>query len=309
MKSRTFTLCSTAFLGLAMVAIASADPVRVIVGFHGNVDAGVFAALGGKAATRLDSLGAVAGTIPSGKLNALRRTAGVSYVEEDLVREANLEPNDTYYNYYFGSSYENDGYNDQFDDFALINAQAAWDQSSGSGVTVAVLDTGYDTRHSDAGNVVASRNFTSRKANDVSDKDGHGTHTAGTVAAATNNNLGVAGTAPDASLAIGKVLGPQGGYDSWIAAGMTWAVDNAGAAIVSMSLGGTGTSSTLDNACAYVWGEGGTAIAAAGNSSVDAFNHYPSAHPTVVSVAAVDEDGNWASFSNYGGTVDLAAPG
>jgi subtilisin family serine protease len=291
-------------------ASASAQEVPVIVGFHGEADGAVFERVGGKASLRLEGLRAWAGRVPAGRLRALRTQPGVLYVEEDLVRRAIGDPNDTYY-LNPGLNHQGDAsFNHQKDDFDLVRAAEAWDVSKGTGVRVAVLDTGCQTTHPDlAAKIKAARNFTGGSASKVSDNDGHGTHTAGSVGALTNNGSGVAGMGYDCELAIGKVLGPQGGYDSWIAAGMAWSYQTAGAKVISMSLGGYGFSQTLENATNAAWDAGVVVVAAAGNDGADAGNHYPSASPNCISVAAVDPSGAMASFSNHGESVDLAAPG
>lgn len=288
-------------LVLALPSRAAAQEVAVIVGFHGDADPGIFARHGGSPGTDLGSIGAQAGRVPAGRLRALKAEAGVAYVEEDIVRQATVTPNDTHYAAY------------QADDFGLINAPAAWDLSTGSGIRVAVLDTGCQLNHPDigsgaSGKVKVWRNFSSGKATDVADKNGHGTHTAGTVGARTNNGTGVAGAGFNCELAIGKVLGPKGGYDSWIAAGLNWSWQTANAKVVNMSLGGPGSSSTLQNAVDAAWNNGLVVVAAAGNESSSAPS-YPAAYTNCISVAATDSSANLASFSNFGSTVDLAAPG
>ncbi|MGW5263497.1 S8 family peptidase [Microbispora sp. NPDC004025] len=120
-----------------------------------------------------------------------------------------------------------------------IGAPTAWASGyDGSGVKVAVLDSGYDTDHPDLQNqVVASADFTGN-ANGVEDGNSHGTHTASTVAGTGAASGGrYKGVAPGADLVVGKVLDDGNlGYDSWIIAGMNWAVGEQGAKIVSMSI-------------------------------------------------------------------------
>src|SRR5207253_8891692 len=117
-----------------------------------------------------------------------------------------------------------------------IQANTAWDTAQGSGVSVAVLDCGINSSHPDlAGRVSLQRNFTSSATMD--DRCNHGTHVAGTIAAGTNNGIGVAGVAPGASLINGKVLDDTGsGFFSDIDNAIEWAVDS-GAKVISMSLG------------------------------------------------------------------------
>lgn len=281
-------------------AAAFADDVNVIVGFHGKSDSGIFARHGGVAETDLSALQACAGHVPPGKIKSMRAEPGVAYVEEDLVREASdaVVPNDKYYTQYQAGS------------FGLIRAPEAWGVSTGAGVRVAVLDTGCLTSHTDiSGKVKITKNFTTKKAStDVTDNDGHGTHTAGTVGAKTNNGTGVAAAGFNCELAIGKVLGPAGGYDSWIAAGIDWARQTAGAKVVSMSLGGPGAGTTLEDAVNAAWNGGLVVVAAASNDASSAPS-YPAAYENCISVAAVDNAGALASWSNYGPTVDIAAPG
>lgn len=290
----------------ALPAIAFADDVAVIVTFHGHPDVSVLAKHGGTVDTDLSGLGAVAGRVPASRLRALRAESGVARVEEDLVRQASvLTPNDTYYGSY------------QADDFGLIRCPEAWSLSTGANVRVAVLDTGVQTNHPDlTGKIKASRNFTGGKSSNVGDQNGHGTHTAGTVGANMNNNKGVASAGYKCELAIGKVLGPSGGYDSWVAAGIDWAWQGGGSRVISMSLGGVGTSSVLDTAISRASTADVVIVAAAGNSGADmddalssSLLEFPAANPLCISVAAVSSSGSLAPFSNYGTTVDIAAPG
>ncbi len=186
----------------------------------------------------------------------------------------------------------------------------AWDggTTGSSSVVIAILDTGIKGDHEDLqGKVAKSMNFTSSSTN--GDVDGHGTHVAGSAAALTNNQKGVAGTCPGCALYNVKVLDDTGsGYHSWIADGITWASDN-GAQVINMSLGGSSGSSTLQNAVDYAWSKGVVVVAAAGNSNTDAL-HYPAAYTNVIAVGATDNTDAKASFSNYGSSwVDVAAPG
>ncbi|HLV58753.1 MAG TPA: S8 family serine peptidase, partial [Natronosporangium sp.] len=125
-----------------------------------------------------------------------------------------------------------------------VGAPHAWAQGlDGSGVRVAVLDTGIDMDHPDlAGKVAAARSFTPDGT--VVDRHGHGTHVAATVAGGTAGDDGYVGVAPGADLLIGKVLSDSGpGLESWIIAGMEWAVE-AGADVVNLSLGSLPTDGT-----------------------------------------------------------------
>ncbi len=299
-----------AFLALAAFAGAAiADDLQVIVGFHGKSDPGVFAKHGGAAENEVESLGIVAGRIPAGKLKHLAGEPGVAFVEERLVRQTTQDPNDPFYNY-------SDPTFRQSDDFAAGGFPAAWSVSTGSGVRVAVLDTGVQKDHVDIGSgatgkVKIGKNFTTGPSSDYSDKNGHGTHTAGTVGAKTNNGVGVAGAGYSCELAIGKVLGNAGGYDDWIANGILWAADKkqGNAKVISMSLGGPGLSTVLNNALNSASASGVVIVAAAGNEGKDGKDSYPGAHPACISVAAVDTTGMMASWSNFGPTVDIAATG
>ena len=190
---------------------------------------------------------------------------------------------------------------------ADIDAPEAWAVTTGSGIKIAVLDTGIRKSHEDitAARVVAEANFsTSATADDIY---GHGTHVAG-IAAAAANGVGVHGVASGALLMNGKVLGDSGsGSYSGIANGMTWAADN-GAQVINLSLGGTIPSQTLKNAVDYAWGQGVVLACAAGNNG-NTQNHYPSAYTNCIAVAATDNLDQKASFSSYGSWVDVAAPG
>lgn len=192
----------------------------------------------------------------------------------------------------------------------MVNAPAVWSRTRGAGVRVAVMDTGISMYHPDRGNVAASVSFATDQTGatiPVEDFDGHGTHTSGTIAAA-DNNIGVVGVAPQADLLIAKVMDNTGtGDTSWLISGIEWAVNN-NAKVISMSLGSYDYSAALDTACSNAFAAGAVLVAAAGNDNTNT-PLYPAALDSVISVAAIDQNKNKASFSNYGSTIALAAPG
>lgn len=214
--------------------------------------------------------------------------------------------------------------------------------NKGTGIGVAVFDTGIDLDHPDlAGNIVAD--YTAVKGTSSGDDDhGHGTHVAGTVAA-IDNAFGVIGVAPEAKLIAVKVLNKKGmGSTSQIIAGVDWVTKNAATyniKVANMSLAGPGRS---DNNCGNTdrdavhkaicasTAAGVTYVVAAGNEHKDASKFTPAAFDdTVITVSAIrDSDGlpgglgepfplwhyliaddTFADFSNYGSTVDLGAQG
>ncbi|NQE53422.1 Tk-subtilisin [ANME-1 cluster archaeon GoMg3.2] len=184
-------------------------------------------------------------------------------------------------------------------------------RNAGAGAIVAIIDTGLDKDHPDlAANIAGGRNFVgwSRVDPDAWDDDnGHGTHCGGIVAA-VDNEEGVIGVAPEASLYGVKVLDRRGsGYVSDIIAGIEWAVEN-GADIISMSLGTTSDVPSLDGACDAAWNNGVLLVAAAGNEEGSPVI-YPAAYSSVIAVSATNSDDNLASFSSTGPEVELAAPG
>lgn len=192
----------------------------------------------------------------------------------------------------------------------VLDAENAWSAQGGRGVTVAVLDTGVDGAHADlSGVVVQGTDFVSSGGNGWADGHGHGTHVAGIVAAVGNNARGVAGLAQGVTVLPVRVLNSSGsGSDTQVARGIVWAADQ-GADVISMSLGGPG-SSTLSSAVSYAVGRGVMVVAAAGNSrSSGSPTSYPAAYPGVLGVAASTSADVTASFSNIGPYVDVTAPG
>ncbi|MEV0612682.1 S8 family serine peptidase [Nonomuraea sp. NPDC050404] len=197
-----------------------------------------------------------------------------------------------------------------------IGAKQAWQQGlTGKGVTVAVLDSGYDPDHPELKDVVvASRNFSEDA--DVRDTLGHGTHVASIVAGAGEKYRGVA---PDAKLAVGKVGTAAGPTDSAILAGMRWAALEVKAKIVSMSFGSGDTPDLdpLEQAVNELSEKTGTLfVAGSGNSSDWGAVLSPGSADAALTVGAVDREGKLADFSSQGPREgdhaikpDLTAPG
>ena len=218
-----------------------------------------------------------------------------------------------------------------------INLEPAWDDATGEDIVVAVIDTG-STPHSElVGQYVAGYDFISDAAtardsdgrdgnpNDEGDWDStygsswHGTHVSGTVAAATNNNAGVAGVAFGAQVQPVRVLGAGGGTFQDVADGIVWASggsvpgvpDNATPAeVINLSLGGGGMcAAAMQDAVDIAIGNGSIVVVAAGNANWDAGGYQPASCDGVIAVAATTPTGAKASFSNYGSVVSVAAPG
>ncbi|MFC1741905.1 S8 family peptidase [Nanoarchaeota archaeon] len=190
-----------------------------------------------------------------------------------------------------------------------IDAELA--STTGLGVKVCIIDTGIDRNHPDlAANIVTGINYVGKRVIDPNkweDDNGHGTHVAGTIAA-IDNEQGVVGVAPDASLYIVKALDRKGsGYMSDVAAGMDWCVAN-GADVISMSLGAAVDVSYVKDAADAAYAAGALVVAAAGNE-YPAPVIYPAAYDSVISVAATDSTDARAYFSNVGPENELAAPG
>jgi serine protease len=238
-------------------------------------------------------------TIPGkGKdLSKLRSSIGkdyLDYVEPNYIYKTLETPNDPDY----GKQWN----------FRSIGVDKAWDHSQGEGVTVAIIDTGVsrvpDLRETE---FVEGYNFVEDN-NDTSDKNGHGTHVAGTIAQSTNNQYGVAGIAYKAKIMPLKVLSDGGGGTvADIAEAIEYAADH-GASVINLSLGGGGESQTLKDAIDYAYSKGVVIVAAAGNENRNAAS-YPARYPKVISVAALDATGHKAPYSNFGAGIDIAAPG
>lgn len=221
---------------------------------------------------------------------------------------------------------------------AIYNDLTIQSTSGGSGITVAVLDTGVYTGHKDlSGSATQCKDFSQMKSSLVdgtcNDKNGHGTHVAGTVLAdGGDNGLGIYGVAPSTNLWAYKVLNDRGsGYSDDIANAIRHAADESvrtkSKVIISMSLGSSSKSTLIADAVDYAYGKGVLVVAAAGNDgSGDNTIGYPGALVNAVAVAAlenVQENGTYrvADFSSRGNSatdgdyviqerdVEISAPG
>lgn len=190
----------------------------------------------------------------------------------------------------------------------LLRLPDVWRRTRGQGVRVAVLDTGIDPDHPDLeGAIEQTRDFTGEG---IEDLNGHGTHCAGVIAA-RQNEIGFIGTAPLASLLIGKVLRNDGaGSLDAVADGVRWAVEER-VDILSMSLGAPEGSPGLFEAVHTALARGIIVICAAGNSGALFTNSigYPGRYGSVITVAAHDQHGQPSGFSSRGSAIDFMAPG
>ncbi|WP_404451569.1 S8 family peptidase [Virgibacillus necropolis] len=198
----------------------------------------------------------------------------------------------------------------------LIQAPEIWSKTKGKDITVAILDTGCEADHPDLKDrVINGKNFTDDDNSDpdiFKDHAGHGTHVAGTIAA-SNNDAGVSGVAPEANLLIVKVLNKNGsGQYDWIINGINFAIEQK-VDIISMSLGGPNDNAKLHDAIKKAVNNNILVVCAAGNEgdgdhSTDEFA-YPGSYNEVISVGAIDLKRRSSDFSNSNNEIDLVTPG
>lgn len=269
-------------------------------------------------------------------MDQMTATGNVDYIEPDTIMTA-FAANDEFYNLQWPFHGPNGG-----------RVEEAWEASPtrGDGVTVAVVDSGYAAHPDLDANVVAGYDFVSdpQAARDGNGRDNnptdegdwyaayqcgnnphaavsswHGTHVAGTIAAQTDNGMGVAGVAPNAKVQPLRALAACGGYTSDIADAIMWASganiqqvprNNTPAQVINLSLGGNGRCSrTYQSAIDTARQNGATVVVAAGNERQNAANVQPANCEGVITVGASGETGNVASYSNFGDRVDVTAPG
>jgi len=234
------------------------------------------------------------GTTVEQAIAAYKGRGDVVYAEPNGKVKALMTPNDPMYG----------------DQWALpkISAPAAWDTTTGAGVTIAVLDTGVDLNHPEfAGRIIPGIN-TATSGGDLMDDDNHGTSVAGIAAAAGNNSVGVAGVCWQCNIMVVKVMENGSGSDFSVAAGITYATDH-GARVINLSLGG-GDSPLLQSAVQYALNHNVVVVAAAGNYNTNG-SECPACYSDlgVISVAATEPNDTKAGFSDYGPSITIAAPG
>jgi subtilisin len=280
----------------------------VIIGFKstpGHADKAMVRGHGGEITYSYTIIDAIAAKLPEPAIENIQKNPRVRYVEMD-VEVHTLEDTLPW-------------------GVDRIDAELVWNgaedgcdviggRNAGTGVNVAIIDTGIDEDHPDlsvAGgiNYVVGSPFDEKFNDNWDDDNGHGTHCAGIVAA-LDNEAGVIGVAPEASLYAVKVLGSNGrGWTSDVIAGIQWSRFN-GMQVISMSLGSSSGSTSLHDACNAAASAGIVVVAAAGNSGPgDNTVNYPAKYGSVIAVSATDDTDTIASRSSRGPEVELAAPG
>ncbi|MET9632653.1 S8 family peptidase [Lentzea sp. NPDC006480] len=272
-------------------------------------------------------------------IRVLMARGDVEYAEPNMVLEATAVPNDPLWPQQWH----------YWEAVGGIGLSPAWDQGpSGLGQRVAVIDTGRTPHPDMTANYVGGYDFISnagyakdgngRDANPMDQGDWrlagqcgpgsaarpsswHGLHVAGTVAALRNNATGGTGVAPLAKVVPVRVLGTCGGTLADIAAGIVWAAGGAVAGVpanpnpaktLSLSLGGPSAAcpATLQNAINTARNvHGATVVVAAGNDAANAAGTTPANCAGVITVGATDRQANRASYSNFGASVEICAPG
>lgn len=296
-------------LGVAALAIATfavganaQDFVkgRMIVKFKASTTAvqaeEAIKKVNGKTLQNLPALGLKVVELPpnaneKAQAKAFGQRADVEFAEPDYKFKASVLPNDPS----FGSQWH----------LPKISAPSAWDLSLGSGVTIAILDSGVAGWHADlAGQMVAGWNFVNGNS-DTTDVNGHGTMVAGVAAAVTNNLTGVSGVGWNCKIMPLRISDANGIASATnMAAALQYAADH-GAKVANVSFPASG-SSTIRTAAQYFMNHGGVVAMSSGNTG--AFDSTAD-NPYVLSVSATDSNDNVAGFSTTGNFIDLAAPG
>ncbi|KAJ3525706.1 hypothetical protein NMY22_g10463 [Coprinellus aureogranulatus] len=309
------TLVTFLTLSLAGTALAGPTPLKTVERFQGTAISGKYIVQFKKGVSRKDWLNqlnkgstaaswdlinGIAVEVDEAELNTLRASADVESISEDPILSITAtQTNATW------------GLQRITQTGALSNQNAGattytytYDDSAGEGVDIYIVDTGILTTHREfSGRARWGTSFVGTS----SDGHGHGTHVSGTAAGTTY------GVAKKANLIAVQVLNSSGsGATSGIVSGLNWVltqVRNSGRpSIVSMSLGGT-ASSSLDNAVASLTSAGIHVVVAAGNSNTNAQNTSPARAPSAITVGAITVSDARANYSNYGAVVDVFGPG
>ncbi|MED5621261.1 S8 family serine peptidase [Ideonella sp. BN130291] len=289
---------------LASQAATAADKVRVIVAFkQGAVSAGhaAIAAAGGRTVLDVGGFNAVAVELPRKAVALLQRSPHVEFVEEDKLQYAFALSDPSGPPYLPGQQVP----------YGIKMVQA--DQVSDSTTTnrtVCIIDSGYDLAHEDlSANHVSGENLTT-SGSWSTDEAHHGTHVAGTVAA-INNSVGVVGVNPNKNLNlyIVKVFDASGSAPSSVIAKAMLRCGMNGANVVSMSLGGSSPNKLQEKIADWLTTKRNTLVIAAAGNAGNSTVSYPAGFENVVSVAALDVNKAWASFSQTNPDVEIAGPG
>ena len=254
--------------------------------------------------------------------NRLELIEGIDLVEPVFIKEAYFTPNDPYYSDQW--AHDNYGQANSASGGSVgtpdcdTDTDLAWDITTGDpSIIIAILDTGVNEHSELQGRLVPGYDYVYQDDN-PSDIQGHGTACAGIAAAKGNNNSGIAGGCWDCSVMPVKVLGDDGyGEDTVIAAAIQETAA-AGVQIISMSLGGGGYNSYLDNSVSYAVDAGTVVFAASGNDNNGTIS-YPAHYDDCIAVGAMspcnerkntgscDGENYWGS--NYGSDLDFVTPG
>jgi len=249
---------------------------------------------GGKNIEKLSGMNVYRMEAPKGTSANLAKSKFVKFAEVDQLVAPDYIANDTYFNNAWH--------------LHKMNVPAAWDITEGSGIIVAVADSGVITTHLDlAGQVLPGFNTVDNTTNSNGDLNSHGTMVAGTVAALTNNARGVSSMMGKAKILPIRITNTVEGnaYFSDMAEAVTYAANN-GARVVNVSYGGGGNSSTIQSAANYMVSKGGVVVWSAGNDNIDP-GYYD--NPNIILVSATGSNDLRTSWSSFGAYVDVAAPG
>jgi subtilisin family serine protease len=240
----------------------------------------------------------------------------IEYAEPDYILTTAVIPNDLSFGQQWGMnntgqviSYGTTQSSGKPD--ADIDLPDAWNITRGSRDTIiAIIDTGVDLTHPDlASKLVPGYNFITT-SNPPQDDGGHGTHVAGTAAAATNNLTGVAGVCWECRIMPLKALGENAGSTATVSAAIRYAVDH-GAHVINLSLGGPAGNETLLSAVRYAYAANVPIVAAMMNEAKTYPDrvYYPAAYPETIAIGSTDKMDLRSDFSSYGSHIDLSAPG
>jgi serine protease len=291
------TLMGTFFVQTSQAKVIRDNEISVLIGFKGSIDTGIITRVGGVVTYEFPRIRGVAAKLPRAAISALNGDPSIEFVELDRIV------------YALGQTLPWG--------IKRVNATAVWDTDgdmdvdlgaiAGSGIKVAVIDTGIDYTHPDLVDRYGGGYDFVNNDPDPMDDNGHGTHVSGTIAA-TDNDIGVIGVAPEATIYALKALNATGqGSTSDVIRSILWAVDH-GMNIISMSLGSAIPSLLEMRACNLAYESGVLLVAATGNDG-HWYAGFPAGYASVIGVGAIAEDNTLASFSNKGLGLDLVAPG